>query len=51
MRSWARVCVGLTSVSYTGPRAYSISRTERETALSFESMLDSYTNDSSRASC
>lgn len=41
----------LTSVSYTGPGSYTLTSTQKAQALALEQALDSYTNDSSAATC
>jgi len=41
----------LTSVGYAGPASYSISSSQRATALSLEVTLDNYTNDSNSPTC
>ena len=41
----------LTSVGYAGPASYSISSSQRATALALEQALDNYTNDSNSTTC
>jgi hypothetical protein len=41
----------LMSVGYSGPRSYTITSSDRASALGFETTLDDYTSDSSSASC